>query len=97
MENVEEKQTKAQRLKLQLKESLHEEISLSCQYHGPKTFTIGNFLDNQTVCIACKDKLPLWHADQLVHPVMTALSKMYLEEEKERKQAKAKSEKQVSA
>ena len=84
---AERKMTKLQQLKLQLKDSLHEEVTVNTQHYGIKTFTIGDFLDNQTVCARCKDEMPVWHKDQLVHPVMTALTKMAAEEEREKKEA----------
>ena len=89
-------ESRTERLRNSLIESLQEEISLTCQHHGTKTFTIGNFLDNETVCTTCKSELPVWHRDQLVHPVMTALTKMHAEEERERREAEAKAKKEVA-
>lgn len=94
---AERKMTKLQQLKLQLKDSLHEEVTVNTQHYGIKTFTIGDFLDNQTVCARCKDEMPVWHKDQLAHPVMTALTKMAAEEERERKEAEAEAKKKEVA
>ena len=76
------KPTKPEKLKLQLADSLHEEVTLNCHHHGPQTFTIGEFLENQVACSKCKSDLPVWHKDQLVYPVMNALIKLAAEEER---------------
>lgn len=89
-----QKETRIQRLTKALSGSLSEEISLVCQHHGPKTFTIGKFLESQTACALCKSQLPIWHKDQLVAPVMIALNRLRSDEENERKE-KAKAEKEA--
>ena len=78
--------TKVQQLKLQLRDSLHEEITVNTGLNGIKTFTIGDFLDNQIVCAKTKSSMPLWHADQLVYPVMQSLIKLVAEEKREREE-----------
>ena len=84
------KLNKIEQLKIQLKDSLREEVTVNTHHYGIKTFTIGDFLDTQTVCARCKDEMPVWHKDQLVHPVMNALTKMAAEQEREKKEAEAK-------
>jgi len=91
------KMTKTQQLKKQLKNSLHEEVTVDTHHYGTKTFTIGDFLDNQIVCARCQEEMPAWHKDQLVHPVMTALTKLAAEEERERKEAEAEAKKKEVA
>ena len=95
------KMTKTQQLKKQLKKqlknSLHEEVTVDTHHYGTKTFTIGDFLDNQIVCARCQEEMPAWHKDQLVHPVMTALTKLAAEEERERKEAEAEAKKKEVA
>jgi len=90
------KLNKIEQLKIQLKDSLREEVTVNTHHYGIKTFTIGDFLDTQTVCARCKDERPLWHKDQLVHPVMNALIKLAAEEERARKEAEAKAAKEVA-
>jgi len=97
MHNTTITETKTDRLRIMLKESLHEEVTVNTHHYGIKTFTIGEFLDTQTVCAKCKSELPIWHKDQLVHPVMTALTKMAADEERERKEAEAKAKKEAEA
>ena len=80
------KLTKLEQLKLQLADCLHEEVTIHCHHHGPQTFTIGEFLENQVACSKCKSDLPVWHKDQLVYPVMFALIKLAAEEERAKKE-----------
>ena len=80
------KLNKIEQLKIHLKADLHRLISVNTHFHGIKTFEIGEFLDTQTVCEKCKADMPAWHKDQLVHPVMTALTKMAAEQEREKKE-----------
>ncbi len=80
------KLNRIEQLKIQLKDSLHEEVTVNTHHYGIKTFTISEFLKTQTVCARCKDEMPAWHKDQLVHPVMTALTKMAAEQEREKKE-----------
>lgn len=86
------KLNKIEQLKIHLKADLHRLISVNTHFHGIKTFEIGEFLDTQTVCEKCKADMPAWHKDQLVHPVMTALTKMAAEQEREKKEAATKRE-----
>ena len=90
------KLNRIEQLKIQLKDSLHEEVTVNTHHYGIKTFTIGEFLKTQTVCARCKDEMPAWHKDQLVHPVMNALIKLAAEEERARKEAEAKATKDVA-
>lgn len=90
------KLNKIEQLKIQLKDSLREEVTVNTHHYGIKTFTIGDFLDTQTVCARCKDEMPVWHKDQLVHPVMNALIKLAAEEERARKEAEAKAAMEVA-
>lgn len=90
------KLNKIEQLKIQLKDSLHEEVTVNTHHYGIKTFTIGEFLRTQTVCARCKDEMPVWHKDQLVYPVMNALIKLAAEEERARKEAEAKATKDVA-
>ena len=76
MHNTTITETKTDRLRIMLKESLHEEVTVNTHHYGIKTFTIGD--------------MPAWHKDQLVHPVMTALTKMAAEQEREKKEAATK-------
>ena len=68
--------TRFDKLKNTLDEDKDEEISLICQHHGSKTFTIGQFLKTKVVCAICSKEYPVWHKDQLFHPVVTALVKL---------------------
>ena len=90
------KLNRIEQLKIQLKDSLHEEVTVNTHHYGIKTFTISEFLKTQTVCARCKDEMPAWHKDQLVHPVMNALIKLGAEEERAKKEAEAKATKDVA-
>ena len=84
------KLTKIEQLKIHLKADLHRLISVNTHFHGIKTFEIGKFLDTQTVCEKCKADMPAWHKDQLVHPVMTALTKWPQSKREKRKKLRQK-------
>tara|TARA_A100000171_G_scaffold31609_1_gene30017 strand:+ start:1792 stop:2031 length:240 start_codon:yes stop_codon:yes gene_type:complete len=70
---------KVAKLKRQLKNQLHEEVTLTCSIYGTVTFTIGDFLETGVVSAKCAQEMPAWHEDQMVFPTTKALMAMVRE------------------
>ena len=67
---------KKEKLKKQLANHLHEEVVVNCRIHGELKTTIGKFLDTGIVSDKIAKQMPVWHEDQLAHPLTKALMNM---------------------